>query len=119
MGAGWVPGLPDLEASVQSLCFGPVLLQVLSSSPRRMHAGYNGFITSHDQKGFPVALAVKDRTAKVGHVGLIPGLRRSPGVENGNTLQFSCLENSMDRGAWWATAHGTEKSQTGAFCIHH
>ena len=66
-----------------------------------------------------VALAVKDWPANAGHVGLIPGLRRSPGVENGNILQYSCLENSMDRGAWRATAHGTEKSQTGAACIHH
>ena len=39
-------------------------------------------------------------------MGLIPGLRRSPGVGNGNPLQYSCLKNSMDRGAWWATVHG-------------
>ena len=37
---------------------------------------------------------------------------RSPGEENGNPLQFSCLENSMDRGAWWATVYGVTKSQT-------
>ena len=43
---------------------------------------------------------------------LIPGLRRSPGGENGNPLQYSCLENSMDRGAWWATVHGVAKSGT-------
>ena len=42
----------------------------------------------------------------------IPGLGRSPGEENGNSLQYSCLENSMDRGAWWATTHGVAKSQT-------
>ena len=39
--------------------------------------------------------------------GSIPGLERSPGGGNGNQLQYSCLENSIDRGAWWATAHGT------------
>ena len=45
-------------------------------------------------------------------VGLIPELGRSPGEVNGNPLQYSCLENSMDRGAWWATVHGVTKSRT-------
>ena len=40
-----------------------------------------------------------------------PGLGRSPGEGNGNPLQYSCLENSMDKGAWWATVHGIAKSQ--------
>ena len=44
--------------------------------------------------------------------GSIPRLGRSPGGENGNLLQYSCLENSMDRGAWWGTVHGVTKSQT-------
>ena len=44
--------------------------------------------------------------------GLIPGSARSPGERNGNPLQYSYLENSMDRGAWWATVHGVPKSQT-------
>ena len=43
--------------------------------------------------------------ANAGDVGLIPGLGRYPGEGNGNSLQYSCLENSMDREAWWATAH--------------
>ena len=42
----------------------------------------------------------------------ISGLGRSPGEGNGNSLQYSCLENLMDRGAWWATVHGVAKSQT-------
>ena len=42
--------------------------------------------------------------------GSIPGLERSSGVGNGNPLQYSCLENSMDRGAWWATVHGVTKN---------
>ena len=42
-------------------------------------------------------------------VGLIPGLGRSPGEGNGNPLQYFCLKNPVDRGAWWATAHGVEK----------
>ena len=48
----------------------------------------------------------------VGDVGSIPGLGRSPGEGNGNLLQYSCLENSMDRGAWRATVHGAAKSRT-------
>ena len=47
-----------------------------------------------------------------GDPGSIPGFGRSPGEGNGNPLQYSCLENSMDRGAWWATVHGVTKSQT-------
>ena len=45
-------------------------------------------------------------------VGSVPGLGRSPGVGIGNPFQYSCLENSMDRGALWATVHGTTESQT-------
>ena len=44
--------------------------------------------------------------------GSISGLERSPGVENGNLLQYSCLENSMNRGMWWARVHRVAKSQT-------
>ena len=43
-------------------------------------------------------------------MGSIPGSGRSPGEGNGNPLQYSCLENPMDRGAWWATVHGVAKS---------
>ena len=43
--------------------------------------------------------------------GSIPGLGRSPGGGNGNPLQYSCLENPMDRGGWWATFHGVAKSR--------
>ena len=47
-----------------------------------------------------------------GDLGLIPGSGRSPGEGNGNPLQYSCLENPMDKGAWWATVHGVAKSWT-------
>ena len=49
---------------------------------------------------------VKNPTASAGDAGLISVLRRSPGIGNGDPLQYSCLENPMDRGAWWATVHG-------------
>ena len=47
--------------------------------------------------------------ANAGDMDLIPGLGRSPGEGNGNPLQYSCLENPMDRGAWWAIVHGVAK----------
>ena len=52
---------------------------------------------------------VKNLSASVGDVSLIPESGRSPGEGNGNPLQYSCLENSMDRGAWWATVHRVVK----------
>ena len=55
----------------------------------------------------PPASAGDDRDA-----GLIPGSGRSPGEGNGNPLQYSWLENPMERGAWWATVHGVTRSQT-------
>ena len=55
---------------------------------------------------------VKNLPADTGDAGSVPGLGRSPGVGNGNPLQYSCLENSMDRGIWSATVHGVAKSQT-------
>ena len=47
-----------------------------------------------------------------GDLGSNPGLERSPGEGNGNSLQYSCLENPMDRGAWWPTVHTVTKSWT-------
>ena len=58
---------------------------------------------------------VKSLPANAGDIrdtGLIPGSGSSPGGGNGNPLQYSCLENSKDRGAWWATVHGVAKSRT-------
>ena len=61
---------------------------------------------------FPVDSEVKASACNAGDPGSIPGLGRSPGEGNGNPLQYSCLENLMDGGAWWATVHGVAKSQT-------
>ena len=63
----------------------------------------------------PVALVVKNLLANAGDtrdMGLIPGSGRSPGEGHGNPLQYSCLENPMNRGAWQATVHRVAKSQT-------
>ena len=52
----------------------------------------------------------KEFACNVGDMGSIPGLGRSPGEGNGNPLQYYCLENPMDRVAWWATVHGVAKT---------
>ena len=65
--------------------------------------------------GFPSGSVVKNPPANAaaeGDVISVPGWGRSPGEGNGNSLQYSCLENSMDRGDWRATVHGVTKSQT-------
>ena len=62
--------------------------------------------------GFPCSSVGKECACSTGDPGSIPGLGRSPREGNGNPLQYSCLENSMDRGAWWAIVHGVTKSRT-------
>ena len=62
--------------------------------------------------GFPGGLDGKEFACNEGDRGSILGSGRSAGEGNGYPLQYACLENSMDRGAWWATAHGVAKSQT-------
>ena len=59
--------------------------------------------------GFPGGSEVKNLTANAGDLDLIPGLGRFPGEENGNLLQYSCLENPMDTGAWRAIVLGVTK----------
>ena len=61
-----------------------------------------------------VVLVVKNSasTGDIRDMGSIPGSGRSPGGEHGNPFQYSCLESSMARGAWWSTVHGVTKSQT-------
>ena len=65
--------------------------------------------------GFPGCSAVKNQPANLGDTGDVdsaPGLGRSPGEGNGNPLQYSCLGNPMDTGAWRATVHRVKKSRT-------
>ena len=69
----------------------------------------------NETTGFQVVLVVKNLPANAGDIrdsGLIPGLGRSPVEGNGNPLQYSCLEDPMDRGAWCAIVPGVTKSQT-------
>ena len=78
-----------------------------SCSNRYLSAFKESFYTD---LGFPVGSDGKESACSAGDPGSIPGWGRSPGEGNGYPLQYSCLENSMDRGAWWATVHGLMKS---------
>ena len=76
---------------------------------------YLSLVTSDLHKRLRGTKLVKNLPANAGDArdsGLVPGPEESPGGGNGNPLQYSCLRNPMDRGAWWATAHGVTKSQT-------
>ena len=66
----------------------------------------------------PGSAVVKNLPADSGDMGSIPGSGRSPGEGTGNSLRYSCLENSMDREAWWAMVYGIAKSQTGLSMQH-
>ena len=70
------------------------------------------------REGFPGGSVGKDSACIAGDLGSIPGSGQSPGEGIGNPLQYSCLENPMDRGAWWATVHEVAKSRTGLSDYH-
>ena len=59
--------------------------------------------------GFPGGSVIKNPPANAGVPDSIPGSGRSPGEGTGNPLQYSCLENSIDKGAWWAVVHGSQR----------
>ena len=85
------------------------MLQFIGSQ----RAGHDLATEQHLMRGgFLGGLAVKNPLPSAGDVGLIPGSGRSPGEGNDNPLQYSCLENSTDRGGWQATVHGAVKSWT-------
>ena len=69
----------------------------------------NNLSFSSGKKGFPGGSVVKNLPANAGYASLISGSGRSPGEGNGNSLQYFCLENSMDRGAWKAVVQGVAK----------
>ena len=70
------------------------------------------FSTLNMTQGFLGGSNGKESACNAGDPGSIPGSGRSPGEENGNPLQYSCLGNPMDRGTWWATVHGVTTSWT-------
>ena len=89
--------------------------------PSFLHYTWSGIVLYYfaawymDHRAFQVALVVKNLPANAGDIrdmGSIPGSGRSPGGGHGNPLQYSCRQNHMDRGAWWATVHSVTKSQT-------
>ena len=94
-------------------CFKP--LHLLFPIPGRFSKFFTFLLSSFRfvLPGFSGDSAVKNLPKNAGDAGLIPGLGRSPREENGNPLQYSCLGNSTDKGAWWATVHGvTKESET-------
>ena len=116
----WFPlGLTDLISCSprDSQKFFPVLLFKSTSSVLKL-IYCSTLISIHDywkaislaRWGIPYGLDSKETAYNMGDPGLIPGLGSSPGEGNGNSLQYSCLENAMDRGAWGAKVHGVAKS---------
>ena len=69
-------------------------------------------LTVFNSMDFPSGAYGKESACNARDPGSIPGLGRSPGEGHGNPLQYACLENSMDRGPWWATVHEVTKSRT-------
>ena len=92
-----------------------LLVSIVVSIPT-CHEGDGGLIPQwgrvQNLLDFPGGSDGKASAYHVGEPGSIPGFGRSPGEGNGNPLQYSCLENPMDGGAWWAAVHGVTKSQT-------
>ena len=93
-----------------------VVTEMWRESKKRVDIGIyitdSFFCTAETNTGIPRWHSGKNPPINAGDLGLIPGLGRSPGGQNGNPLHFSCLENLVDRGAWQATFHGVAKSQT-------
>ena len=78
----------------------------------RISKSHASISMSHACQDFPGGSDGKESACNVEDLGSIPGLGRSPAEGNGNPLQYSCLENSMDKGVWQATVHGVAKSWT-------
>ena len=98
------------ESEVTESC--PTLSDCMDCSP--LGSSVHGIfprlsILKKKKLGFPGGSVVKNPAANAGDMGLIPGSGRSPKEGNGNPLQYSCLENPMDGGAWWATVQGSQR----------
>ena len=96
--------LPVVQGTLKSL------LQHYSSKASILrHSAF--FLVQLSYPGFPYSSVSKESACSAGDPGSIPGLGRSPGKGNGDPLQYPCLENLMDKGAWWAVVHGVTRSQ--------
>ena len=80
--------------------------------PRRSYTVSKSLVSIKPSMDFPGGPDCKGSACNTGDLSSTPGSGRSPGEGNGNSLQYSCLENPMDRGAWWVTVHGVTKNQT-------
>ena len=100
--------------SLQKLLIFPWLeLSIFCFSETLGGLGFGLFCRGLCREGcFPGGSDCKESACNAGDLGLIPRSGKSPGEGNGYPLQYSCLENHMDRGSWWATVHGIIKSQT-------
>ena len=89
--------------------FNPILSVTIT---QKLNISFNNFLKKNLSLNGFIYLCAKESTCNVGDLGLIPGLEKSSGEYYGNPLQYSCLENPMDRGAWRATVCGVAKSRT-------
>ena len=118
----WKSGVLTTGSQGKSLSASCYVLNISKKTPKTylLRAGCRKRASCHylclqrlkGRQGFSGGSAGKNLPANAGDTGSIPGSERSPGDGNGSLLQYSCLENSMDRGAWWAAVRGGTKSRT-------
>ena len=111
----WEACEPQLESSHYSLKLEKAHEQQWRAGVALQHSQTN---QPYLRAGSAVVKKMPDNAGDPRDTGLIPGLRKSLGIGKGHLVQYSCLENSMDRGAWWATVHGGVKSQTQQHLAH-
>ena len=106
-----MPGLLPCTDAVLWYCssIGPVSSTLFTSLRTMLTRCLQYWFLLVEMKGFPGGSVIKNLPASVGDNSSIPGSERSPGERNANPLQYSCLENPMDRGAWGATVHEAGK----------
>ena len=97
---------PPLQSPLKTQKFCLLIQHRISLQVLKPNCGSTSIACS----GFRGGSDGKESACNAGDLGLIPGLGRSPGEDNGNPLQCCCLENSMDKGAWWATVHAVTKN---------
>ena len=114
---GWLFQCMGCHCPSSGVCAGtlPSWLGSLARETQYIHQYIKAFVINmviHARKGFPGGSVMKNPPADAGAVGSNAGSGRSPGVGNSIPCQYSCLENSMDRGTWRASVHGVTKSWT-------